>query len=345
MTEQTAEQQTQADISRMKELAWGLTSTAALVAAIDLRVAEALDAGPRQCADLAQQVEADPTTLQQLMDALVSRDVFERRDDGTYEHNGLSRLLRQDDANSVAGIVKWIGYPELWRLWPRLTDAVREGKPQSVEVYGKDFFRYIHEDEPQAAQALSNAMTGASNHTSEQVAKSLDLSRSATVADIGGGQGHLISTVLRANPHLRGTLLDLEGVVAEALPALRSGGELADRAAVIGMDCRDDVPVEADVYLLKNILEWDDASTLKTLQNVRRNARPGARVVVVETLTDRTPEPMVTTSLDLLLLVNVGGRKHSSQHVEELFTRSGIRFDSVRPTGTFLAMAEGTVTE
>lgn len=336
-------QQTLDNISRMKALAWGLTSTAALVAITNLRVAEHLEFGPRTSQELSEQVGADSGALGQLLDALVSRGVFERSAEGSYSHNDLSLLLRENDPNSVSGIVQWIGYPSLWGLWPRLEYAVREGRPQSVDVYGKDFFRYIHEDEPAAAKSLSLAMTQASNHTSEAVVAAVDLSAASTVADIGGGQGHLIRTVLLRNPQVQGFLLDLPGVVAEALPELRPGGDFAERVSVVGSDCRDDVPIDADVYLMKNILEWDDESTVRTLRNVAGRARPGARVVVVETLTDHTPEPMVTTSLDLLLLVNVGGKKHSSQHVVDLFERCGIRFDQVRSTGTFLTLVEGII--
>jgi C-methyltransferase len=66
-------------------------------------------------------------------------------------------------------------------------------------------------------------------------------------------------------------------------------------------------------------------------------------VIIIETLTDHTPEPRVTTALDLLLLINGGGRKHSSDHVAELFEQAGLRFVGVRGTGTFLSFAEGVV--
>lgn len=331
---------TQQNIARVKELAWGLVSTAALCVAVDLELADHLDDGPKSRDELARAVGADPVALGQLLEALTARGVLGRADD-LYVHTGLSRLLRGNDPNSMTDLVKWIGHPVFWRLWPHLNGAVREGKPRSVEVFGKDFFRYLHDEEPEAVVTFNGAMTQASNHTSAAIVESLDLTGIRTVADIGGGQGRLLHAILEAAPDVRGTLLDLPGVVARALPELR--GALADRVTLVGGDCREAVPVPADLYVLKNILDWDDASTVRTLENVRRSAPPGARVVVVETLTDHTPEPEVTTSLDLLLLLNVGGHKHTSRQVADLFARSGIRFDGVRPTGTFLQLAEGTV--
>ena len=344
MTDDNA-QQIQADISRVKELAWGLVSTAALVVAVEMRIADQLADGPRSAEELAKTVGADPVALGQLLEALRTRGVLDAVDDGLYAQTGLSSLLREADPNSMTHLVKWIGHPIFWQLWPALGDAVREGKPQSIELLGKDFFRYIHEDEPQAVETFNGAMTQASNHTAAAVVDALPLAGARTVADIGGGQGRLTKTMLDRHPDVRGVLLDLDGVVSRALPELRPGGALADRVTLVGGDCRQSVPVDADVYVLKNILEWDDESTLRTLRNVRDSAHRGSRVVVVETLIDHTPEPAVTTSLDLLLLLNVGGRKHSSHHVAQLFEQSGIRFDGVRPTGTFLHLVEGTVAD
>jgi C-methyltransferase len=185
-------------------------------------------------------------------------------------------------------------------------------------------------------------MTQASNHTSVALAEALDLDGVATIADIGGGHGHLLRTILTRNAGLHGTLLDLDRVVAGASPELREA-PLAARCTILGGDCRVSVPVKADLYVAKNILEWKDEYTIATLRNIVASAAPGARVIIIETLVDHTPEPQVTTALDLLLLLNVAGRKHSSAHVAELFERSGLRFVGVRATGTFLSFAEGVV--
>nr|AFY23046.1 TamO [uncultured bacterium] len=335
-------QEIQHNIAQVKELAWGLVSTAALCVAVDLELADHLDDGPRSRDELASATGADPVALGQLLDALAARGVLHRTAAGGYANTGLSLLLRKNDPNSMTDLVRWIGHPVFWRLWPHLDDAVREGKPRSVEVFGKDFFRYLHEEEPEAVATFTGAMTQASNHTATAIADSLDLSGTSMVADIGGGQGRLLAAILEKAPDVRGVLLDLPGVVAQALPGLREG-TLADRVTLVGGDCRQAVPVTADLYVLKNILDWDDASTVRTLENVRRAAPPGARVVVVETLSDHTPEPEVTTSLDLLLLLNVGGHQHTARQVADLFARGGIRFDGVRPTGTFLQLVEGTV--
>jgi hypothetical protein len=329
-------------VSKIKEVAWGLASTAAVVAAVRLGLPEALGEEPARAEDLAAKVGADTDALARLLNALAYRGVFQREDDGRYRHNELSRLLRVDDPNSVSYLVQWIGAACLWPVWPKLDESVRTGKAMFPTIYGKEAFDYVYSDEPETGAVLSNAMTQASNHTSAAIAEALDMDGVATIADVGGGHGHLLRTILERHPRVHGTLLDLEFVVAGVTPALREG-PLATRCTILAGDCRKAVPVTADLYVAKNILEWKDEYTLATLRNIAASAAPGARVIIVETLVDYTPEPRVTTALDLLLLINGGGHKHSSDHVAELFEQAGLRFIGVRGTGTFLSFAEGAV--
>jgi C-methyltransferase len=129
-------------------------------------------------------------------------------------------------------------------------------------------------------------------------------------------------------------LCDLDRVVAGALPEIRAGGALADRCLVVGGDCRVEVPAGADLYVCKNVMEWDDESSLAALHAVRRSGRPGGRVVLVQNLIEDTP---VTTAMDLFLLLNIGGKKHTQHTLARLLDAAGLRPGGVQPVpGTSL---------
>ncbi|MEK0099994.1 methyltransferase, partial [Streptomyces sp. A475] len=123
----------------------------------------------------------------------------------------------------------------------------------------------------------------------------------------------------------------------------RDGGALSSRVRIVAGDCREDIPVQADVYIIKNILEWDDDSTRRALANVLKAARPGARVIVIENLVDDTPSMKFTTSMDLLLLLNVGGAKHTRLSMVERLTDAGLVLGEVRPVNAYLHAFECTV--
>jgi hypothetical protein len=48
--------------------------------------------------------------------------------------------------------------------------------------------------------------------------------------------------------------------------------------------------------------------------------------------------------MDLLLLLNVGGAKHSRESLLALLTEAGLRVESVRPVNPYLHAFECTVT-
>ncbi|WP_329184909.1 methyltransferase [Streptomyces sp. NBC_01428] len=328
---------------RLRELVFGAACAAAVRAAARLGVADALDERPMEVEDLAAAVKTQPHTLRRLLRALSCQGVFVEHPDGTFGHTEMSRLLREDDPHSLRYIALWCTEPWTWAVWPQLDEAVRSGDNVFENVYGREFFSYLNEEAPESAHVFNRAMTTSSAQSARDVAELLDLEGVTSVADIGGGQGQVVASLLEKHPALHGTLLDLPGVVENADARLRDGGALAERVRIVPGDCRQDIPVQADVYIIKNILEWDDESTRRALANVRKAARPGARVIVIENLVDDTPSMKFTTAMDLLLLLNVGGAKHTRQSMVDRLTDAGLVIGEVRPVNAYLHAFECTV--
>lgn len=334
---------TPAPAVHLRELVFGAAYAGAIRAAARLGVADALGDEPAAPEDLAASVKTEPHTLKRLLRALSAHGIFEERADGRFAHTAMSRLLQEDAPGSLRYIALWCTEPWTWDAWPRLDEAVRSGKHVFHDLYGKEFFDYLNNDAPESAHVFDKAMTTSSRQSAKDIADFLDLDGISSVADIGGGQGLVLTALMEKHPRLHGSLLDLPSVVANADPRLRDGGSLAGRARVLGGDCRQKIPVEADLYLIKNILEWDDDSTRRTLGNVIKAARPGARVVVIENLVDDSLSMKFTTAMDLLLLLNVGGGKHTMRSMTERMAQAGLQVGEVRPVNGFLHAIDSTV--
>ncbi|MFI9805105.1 methyltransferase [Streptomyces sp. NPDC052301] len=328
---------------RLRELVFGAACAAAVRAAARLGVADALGDVPMSAEELAAAVRAEPKPVRRLMRALSCYGVFTERPDGTFAHTEMSRLLREDDPNSLRNICLWCTEPWTWDAWPRLDQAVRSGRNVVEDLYGKEFFVYLNEDAPESADVFNRAMTTSSEQSARDVAALLDLSGASSVADLGGGQGHVVACLLDKYPSMRGFLLDLPRVVENAVPRLCEGGDLADRARIVPGDIREAVPVQADVYIIKNILEWDDESTARLLRNVVEAGGPGTRVVVIENLVDDTPSMRFSTAMDLLLLLNVGGAKHTTDSMVRRLTGAGLTVGDIRPVNPYLHAFDCTV--
>ncbi|MEY9966766.1 C-methyltransferase [Streptacidiphilus sp. MAP12-16] len=328
---------------RLRELVFGAACAAAVRAAARLRLADALGETPTTVDELAAALGTESQSLRRLLRALACYGLFAETEDDRYVHTDMSRLLREDAPNSLRYISLWCTEPWTWQAWPRLDEAIRSGKNVFSDLFGKSFFEYLHSDAGESAQVFDQAMTHSSRQSAQDLAEFVDLTGVSTVADIGGGQGLVLASLLEKYPTLHGALLDLPTVVANADPRLLEGGPLARRVRLIPGDCRSGIPVQADLYIIKNILEWDDESTRTTLRNVVEVARPGTRVLVIENLIDDSPSMRFTTAMDLLLLLNVGGAKHSKESLVALMTEAGLAVRDIRPVNGYLHAFDAVV--
>ena len=323
-------------VRRIDQLAVGAGLAAVVQAAVRLEIPDAFD-GVTTLDELAKTVQANPATLERLMRALVVHDVFEEVEPGRYAHNELSRWLRADAPIALRHLVLWLGAPWTWDAWPMLADAVRTGEAVVPKLYGKDFYTYLREDAPASAESFNHAMTALTALNARHIVTAFELPENGTIADIAGGQGRLLKTLLQRSPGVRGVLFDLASVVADADPALTGDGELAGRCTVVAGDCIESIPVDADLYILKNILDWPDSNSVRTLRNIRESARPGARIIVIDNLMEADLDELrVTTLVDLFLLLNVGGQRHTRRDFEVLFERCGLDLVATKAiAGTF----------
>ncbi|CAM5293842.1 O-methyltransferase [Streptomyces avidinii] len=334
---------TEPHVLGLLERALSASCAASLRAAVKLGLADALGSTPASARDLAVAVGADPDALRRLLRSLTGHGVFAEDAAGGFVHTEVSLLLRTDAPDSLGHLVLWMTEPWTWELWGRLDESVRTGKEMFTDLYGGEFFDHLHAAWPESAAVFDRAMTQASKQSATAVAGALPLSGARTVADVGGGQGFLLASVLEHHPGLRGILFDRPDVVAGADARLRPGGPLADRVRLQAGDCREEVPADVDAYVFKNILGMNDEDAVVVLDNVVKTARDGARVIVVENLVDDGPGRRFSTGMDLRMLLTVGGRKHTREGLLGLVERSGLTVRDVRPVNSYQHMIEAVV--
>jgi hypothetical protein len=98
------------------------------------------------------------------------------------------------------------------------------------------------------------------------------------VVDVGGA---LLTLLQKANPALRGIVLDRPNVARDAEPEIARNG-FAERTEVVGGEFFESAPA-GDVFWLKFILhDCDDESCAKTLRSGRAAMEPGGRIAIVE---------------------------------------------------------------
>ncbi|MEP7125527.1 MAG: methyltransferase [Byssovorax sp.] len=169
-----------------------------------------------------------------------------------------------------------------------------------------------------------------------------DFGAYASLVDVGGGGAQLLAGVLAAYPRLRGVVYDLEASLGEAAATLREAG-VEERAEIVAGSFYTSVPVGHDAYLLRQILHGQaDRELALVLRNVRAAMRPGAKIIILETL---VPEPGARGAhpsfLDLQMLIGSGGRERTRAQYAALLEAHGMRLLEVTRTASPTAVYVG----
>jgi len=172
--------------------------------------------------------------------------------------------------------------------------------------------------------------------------KAYDFSGIATLADVGGGLGHLLAAILRANPEMRGILFDSEEVVPGARELLAKQG-VAGRCTIVAGSFFESVPSGADAILLKHIVhDWDDERSVKILKHCRKALPKNGRVLIADAVIEPGNGPQVGKLLDLEMLIFTGkGRERTEAEFAALLKASGFALDRVVPTPSPVSIVEG----
>ncbi len=321
------------------ETIWNLTNavvaSSALHTVAELGVADHIEDEPVSAKVLAEACEVDPDALDRVLCLLAANGVFVRRADG-YQHTDASRLLRSDHRMSMRGFAQMMGLPVMRGSFDRLDHSVRTGLPSFDVVGGSGLWPYLGAHAEEAA-VFGKAMTAKAAADTAAVLSAYDFGRFDTIADIGGGRGHLLRAVLDAVPAAEGILVDLPDVIASVEV---DRDRLTTRAADFFVD---PLPT-ADAYILMEVLhDWPAAETSAILSAVRRAAAPGASVLIIENVLVEPATDPRGHALDVIMLTITGGRERTGDEFAQLLQAAGFSSSTVIDTGGPLRIVEAVV--
>jgi multifunctional cyclase/dehydratase/O-methyltransferase len=289
-----------------------------------LGIADHLADGPLGADDLAKLTDTHAPSLYRVLRAASAGGIFTELPDERFELNAEAQFLRADVPGDAGALFCLLGEDMGWRSYGALLHSVRTGETAFDHVFGQPIWRYVESD-TEAEAVFDHAMTALSASVSRGYVETVKLEPGSRVADLGGGRGHLLAELLRANPECTGVLFDRAAAVAEAGQLLADRG-VADRVTVVGGDFFTVAPPEGcDVYLLKSVLHvLPDEQAVAVLRWVRDAAlAAGAKVLVLDRVVAGPGQWDNAKLLDLDMLVLYGGRDRTLAQWQELLTAAG----------------------
>ena len=147
--------------------------------------------------------------------------------------------------------------------------------------------------------------------------------------------------MLKANPGMRGTILDLEPAADGARRLLADAG-LTERATFIPGDFFGTIPSGNDLYLLKSVIHnWNDSAAENILRGCRRAMAGDARIIVIERVIPAGNVVSEATLFDINMLVVVGSQERTEQEYRALLHAAGFELTGVVPTRSAMSLIEG----
>ena len=319
------------------KIAGGACLPRSLHAVADLGVADALDDEPKTPADLAAAVGAHPDSLARVLRLLSAYGIF-GVDGDKVRHSPASRLLRSDHPHSMRAFARMFGLDMNWNAYTEFGHSMRSGQPATRKTLPRGVWAYLQEN-PEAGRIFNEAMVSKAQADVPAVVAAYDFSRFGTIADIGGGRGHLLQAVLEADRSARGVLFDLPNVIQDAAAAA------SDRLKLQAGDFFKDSLPAADAYMLMEVIhDWADEESLAIFEAIRRAAKAGATLLVIEQLIPDGNEPHWSKMLDIHMLTLLGGKQRTAKEYGELLRRTGFELLRVHPTRSDVSVMEARAT-
>ncbi len=304
-------------------------------AAAELELADLVADGPLHVDVLAARTGTHAPSLFRMLRALESTGIFRQVSPRVFANTPASECLRRHAPSSQWGWIRTTLCADapVFDGWRGLMQALQTGEPGFDHLRGQSCWEYLETD-PQQSTIFNQAMRDLGASMAPAVTTSYDWSRFPVIADIGGGIGAQLLSILDAHPSCRGILYDQPQVVSEAPEHARM-----ER---VGGDFFDGVPTGADAYLLRWIVhDWADDEAIAILENVREAAEPGARVLLVESVIPETSEFDMGKWMDVNMLVMASGLERTATEFADLYDRAGFELEQIIPTPSPLSIIIG----
>lgn len=236
-------------------------------AAVRCGLIEALRAGPRPVAEVAQVIEADHRALERLIEALVQLGYLELKNSVVALAPEARRMLFEPESEDYTGFAFMHAYSRLGS-WLALPEVIRTGKPPRKER-SPEKIRYFMDAMREHARPVADAVVDLCLE---------GLSPPLRLLDLGGGP--LNYAVPFARRGVAVTVQDMPEVVALMAPLVPPGLEIK----LVGRDFREELaPGPFEVAFLGNITHiYGPDENRDLFSGVAEVLTPGGRIAILD---------------------------------------------------------------
>ncbi len=296
---------------------WYVVSRA-IHAVARLGIANHLSDKPTSVLDLAAATNTKPDLLDRVLRLLVSYKIFSYQD-GCYALTELSAPLRDDCPYSIRDVL-CMADESWWQAFSQLETSLQSGQSSFFEQHQDDFFAHLSKD-PERQQNFDKGMAKLSSYDDKAIANAYNFAQFDTIVDMGGGLGGLSQAIHTNAPNTKLILFDTPSVLKQ----LASATLPAQIHLQMG-DFLQQIP-RADAYIFKGVLhDFNDEVMTKILSNCCAQMPRKSPLFIAEQVLPDNDLPHPNKTMDIVMMVLLGGRQRTLGQWKHCIEPSGFRF-------------------
>ena len=318
------------------QIVTGFWASKALMSAVELELFTKLSGGKQMTLKELQQaleMEARPTDV--FASALASLGLLQvtkkESSERLFANSPVSETFLDKSKSSYMGEIVIMFDKRLYKAWDKLVESLKSNKPVNAADGGGAESIFDQAKSKQAIeeiQRFTHAMHGVSIGPAMQLARMYDFSKHMRMMDIGGGSGVYAIQVVKANPNMTATVLDLEPVcqVAEQYIKIHN---LQDKVKTKPLDFfKEDIPTGYDVAFLSLIVhDYSEEKGIALLKKIYNSLTNDGVVVISEwLLNDEKSGPAASALMGLNMIIETyGGKNYSYVEIADMLNQAGFK--------------------
>lgn len=270
--------------------------------------------------ELAKLTSTVPELLDRVLCFLSDYGLFTKNESG-YALTPLSSPLRRDHPSSMKEVLGMVD-ESWWQAFSHLATELQTGKPAFKHQHGIDYFSFLKQN-PDKKNRFEQGMAKLSSFDDQAIAQGFNFGQFNTLTDVGYGRDGLSKAISNQYPDV--------GIIP-----FKFNPELIEKPNDTSFASLPSV----DAYLFKGILhDFNDELIKKILINCRNKMNQTSSIIIAEQVIPENNLPHTNKTMDIIMMVLVGGRQRTLNNWCELIESIGFKLTQTVPLqGLFTIM-------
>ena len=186
----------------IRELANAFRESRVLLSAIELKIFTVLDKHLMTSEEVSKKINSDPRATDRLLNALCAMCILKKVHGKFYNTDLSSKYLVEGKSEFMGNLYHT---NNLWYTWSYLTESILKGTSSKGDQNKKDKDDWV--------ENFIDAMHYRGVHQGKILAMMIDLANVNKMLDVGGGSAAFSMEIVKKNPSIKATVLDLPHVI------------------------------------------------------------------------------------------------------------------------------------